>query len=112
MEHDSIHHPYHEALVGYLRELRVIQRLTQVEVAAKLDRPQTYISEIENRRRGLDLLQVMRFCEIYGVDIVEFVAEWARRIKSEPKSKKRSKDYFTQRQSQRPPRLPRKGRPA
>jgi transcriptional regulator with XRE-family HTH domain len=91
MEHDSIHHPYHEVLVAYLRELRVVRNLTQAEVAEQLNRPQTYLSEIENRRRGLDMLQVRRLCEIYNFPFPDFVDEMERRIAAIPKPRRKPK---------------------
>lgn len=89
MDHDSIHHPDHEVLVEYLRELRVVGRHTQAAVAAELDRPQTYISEIENRRRGLDLLQVRRMLEIYGVSFPKFAVEFEKRAAIAARNRKR-----------------------
>ncbi len=46
-----------EALVAYRKNLQV----TQVELAARLGKPQSFISKIERRERRLDIVE---FCAI------------------------------------------------
>lgn len=82
MKRTSIHSPRHEVLAGYLRELRVVRGLTQADVAVALDRPQTYVSDIEKGRRGIDLLQVMDFCEAFDVRFEDFAVELMKRIRA------------------------------
>jgi Predicted transcriptional regulators len=63
MKRTSLYSEQHAVLVNYLRELRVVRNLKQAEVAEAIGRPQTYISDVEKDKRGLDLLQeVMEIC--------------------------------------------------
>lgn len=55
-----------------LRELliaaRVDARLTQAQVAAKLGRPQSFISKYESGERGLDVIAFIQVCNALGVE--------------------------------------------
>jgi len=82
MKRTSIHSPRHEVLVAYLRELRVVRGLTQADVAVALNRPQTYVSDIEQKKRGLDLLQVLDFCQAFDLKFEDFAVELMKRIRA------------------------------
>ncbi|MBB6248991.1 transcriptional regulator with XRE-family HTH domain [Rhodanobacter sp. A1T4] len=77
-------------LVDYLRELRVLRHLTQAEVAEAIGRPQTYVSDIEKGKRGLDLLQVLDLCEAYDVSLPAFSVELDKRLKKLVKPSRRA----------------------
>lgn len=81
MKRTSIHSARHAILTAYLRELRVVRGLTQGEVAEALDRPQTYVSDIEKNRRGVDMLQVMDFCDAFDIQFEDFAIELMKRIR-------------------------------
>ena len=82
MKRTSLYSEQHAVLVNYLRELRVVRDLKQAEVAEAIGRPQTYISDIEKGKRGLDLLQVMEICTACKVSFPEFAVELDRRLKA------------------------------
>ena len=90
MKVTSIHRPEHAVLVGYLRDLRVEAGLTQSEVAASLGVAQTAISDIEINERRADYLLVQDLCKIYGIAMVDFVVEFARRLKAGAKARRRT----------------------
>jgi len=81
MKRTSVHSARHAILTAYLRELRVVRGLTQGEVAEALDRPQTYVSDIEKNRRGVDMLQVMDFCDAFDIQFEDFSMELMKRIR-------------------------------
>jgi transcriptional regulator with XRE-family HTH domain len=81
MKRTSVHSARHAILTAYLRELRVVRGLTQGEVAEALDRPQTYVSDIEKNRRGVDMLQVMDFCDAFDIQFEDFAIELMKRIR-------------------------------
>lgn len=48
--------------------------LTQVEVAAKLRRPQSFVSKCESGERRVDVVELLvEFARLYGEDLVYFV---------------------------------------
>lgn len=63
-----------------LRDLRLSKGLTQSSVAAQLERPQTYISDLERGVRSGTLLQVRELAAVYDVPFVAFARELEKRI--------------------------------
>ena len=84
MRRASIHTPEHALLVALLRDRRLEAGLTQQEAAARLGRPQSYVSSIETGDRGLDLFQVRELAALYGGDFLAFAAELEARLASKP----------------------------
>jgi transcriptional regulator with XRE-family HTH domain len=82
MKRKTVHSPEHLELITLLFDLRRRADLTQVEAAAALGRPQTYVSAVEVGRRNLDLVQVREFCEIYGVTFPRFAVQFEQRLKA------------------------------
>jgi transcriptional regulator with XRE-family HTH domain len=50
---------YHEVFVPLLKELRLGKGFTQVQLAARLDVPQSYVSKYETGERRLGLLTAL-----------------------------------------------------
>ncbi|HWS85904.1 MAG TPA: helix-turn-helix transcriptional regulator [Pyrinomonadaceae bacterium] len=65
-------------LVSLLRELRIEAGLTQVDLAARIEKDQTYISRYESGQRRLDVLEVREICQVVGITLEEF----AKRLES------------------------------
>lgn len=55
-----------------LREIRMEAGLTQVELAEKLGKPQSYVSKAELGERRLDFIETLDFCRACGVGVEEF----------------------------------------
>lgn len=47
--------------------------LTQVELAVKLSRPQSFVSKFERGERRLDVVEFLEVANALGVDPVEFI---------------------------------------
>ena len=60
-------------LVSLLREMRAEAGLTQVDLAARIDKDQAYVSRYESGQRRLDVLEVREICQVVGVTLEEFV---------------------------------------
>ncbi|HRQ87885.1 MAG TPA: helix-turn-helix transcriptional regulator [Bacteroidia bacterium] len=67
--------PRSERFRGLLRQARIDAGLTQVELADKLGKPQSYVSKAELGERRLDFLETLDFCEACGKDVAEFAGE-------------------------------------
>ncbi|PIR85627.1 hypothetical protein COU14_03365 [Candidatus Kaiserbacteria bacterium CG10_big_fil_rev_8_21_14_0_10_44_10] len=59
--------------VERLRQARVDAGLTQVQVAKKLRRPQSHISNVESGQQRVDVVELQRFAKMYGKDITYFI---------------------------------------
>lgn len=59
--------------VERLRKARLEAGLTQVEVAKKIGRPQSHISNIESGQQRVDVVELQRFAKLYGKRIDYFL---------------------------------------
>jgi transcriptional regulator with XRE-family HTH domain len=58
--------------VEKLRKAREEAGLSQVQVAKKLKRPQSHISNIETGQQRVDVIELQRFAKMYGKEINYF----------------------------------------
>lgn len=52
-----------KALTEILKQLRVEAGITQIDMAKRLEKPQSYVSKYESGERKLDFVEVMDICE-------------------------------------------------
>ncbi len=69
----SIHTKEYAYFVERLRAARQEVGLTQVQVAKKLKRPQSHISNVESGQQRVDVVELQRFAKLYGKDIKYFI---------------------------------------
>ena len=60
-------------IIEKLRQARYDAGFTQVEVAKKLKRPQSYLSKVEAGEQRLDILELKKFAELYKKDVGYFL---------------------------------------
>jgi transcriptional regulator with XRE-family HTH domain len=68
-----VHDPEYQRMLRRLREAREAAGLTQAQVAAKLGKPQSYVSKVELGERRIDPVELARFAEIYGRKVQYFI---------------------------------------
>lgn len=61
----SVHTPRYRLLLKRLKEARKKAGLTQVEVAAALKQPQSFVSKCESGERRIDALELELFAKLY-----------------------------------------------
>jgi transcriptional regulator with XRE-family HTH domain len=86
----SIHKPEYQKLLELLVDIRTKAGLKQAELAALLERPQSYVSEVERGGRRLDLLQLRDYCGACDQDLVGFVKHFEKAINADPGRKRRA----------------------
>ncbi len=69
----SIHTREYAYFVERLVKARLEAVLTQVEVAKKLGRPQSHVSNVETGQQRVDIVELQRFAKLYGKDINYFI---------------------------------------
>ena len=69
----SIHTKEYAYFVERLRKARKEAGLTQVQVAKKLKRPQSYISTIESGQQRVDVVELRKFAKLYNKKIDELI---------------------------------------
>ena len=65
----------HKAMVAYIIAQRDAADLTQTQVAKKLKRYQSYITNIETGQRRVDVIEFMALAEAIGFDAADAVRE-------------------------------------
>ncbi|WP_164073640.1 helix-turn-helix domain-containing protein [Stenotrophomonas maltophilia] len=58
-----------------LTSARIRKGLTQREMAARLNKPQSYISKYEGGERRLDVIEALDVCAALGISLKEIIAE-------------------------------------
>lgn len=76
----SIHKSEYLVLLRRLRALRTAAGLTQVALSAALQRPQSYVSDVERGSRRMDLLQLREFCNACEQSLTQFVDEFEQEL--------------------------------
>ena len=69
----SIHTKEYAVFVERLRKARQEAGLTQVEVAKKLKRPQSYVSNVESGQQRVDVVELQKFAKLYDKDTNYFI---------------------------------------
>lgn len=69
----SVHTKEYAYFVERLKKARLEAGLTQVQVAKKLGRPQSYISNLESGQQRVDVVELQRFAKMYGKSINYFL---------------------------------------
>lgn len=68
------YHRFRQMLV----EARNENKLTQVEMAERLGKPQSFVSKFERGERRLDVVEFIEVSQALGVDPVEFLKKFQR----------------------------------
>lgn len=59
-----------------LIEARVASGLTQMQIAERLSKPQSYISKYERGERRLDFPEFVELADILEIDVIAFVRDY------------------------------------
>lgn len=76
----SVHTKNYARFLSLLIEFRKNARVTQEEVAERLNRHQSFVSKYENGERRLDLIEFLEIADAIGFDAIAFI----RKIQKSP----------------------------
>ena len=65
-------------LLLVLRQVRREAGLRQVDLAERLGRPQSLVSDLESGQRRLDVVELRTICHALGLPLEEFIRRWDR----------------------------------
>ena len=69
----SIYDQRYIEVVALVRQARERSGLTQLEVAQRLGRPQSYLSKVETCERRVDLIELMQLCRAIGTTLPDVI---------------------------------------
>ncbi|WP_159874670.1 helix-turn-helix domain-containing protein [Aquitalea denitrificans] len=69
----SIHDERYRSLIEKLIELRKDGSITQVQLAERLGKPQSYIAKIENFERRLDVVELTDWVKALGSNLQKII---------------------------------------
>lgn len=72
----SLHSHHYQIFRSLLVAVREHSGLTQVQIAKKLGRPQSFISKYERGERRLDFPEFVELADVLGIDISDFVNDY------------------------------------
>lgn len=76
----SIHDPRYKTLIQKLIELRESKNMTQVELARRLEKPQSYVSKIEILERRMDVIELIDWLACLDEDPAIFFSYFVRNL--------------------------------
>ena len=71
------------ALLLVLRQVRREAGLRQVDLAERLGRPQSLVSDLESGQRRLDVVELRTICHALGLPLEEFIRRWEERLRDD-----------------------------
>lgn len=64
----SIFTQRHQAFIAFIASVRKAANVTQAELAARLGKPQSFVSKVERGERRLDVIEFCQVAEALGRD--------------------------------------------
>ena len=74
----SIYSAGQQRLQHLLRQVRSEAGLTQTDLAARLGKPQSFVSKYESGERRLDLVELEEICRVIKIDLGRFVQRFGK----------------------------------
>jgi transcriptional regulator with XRE-family HTH domain len=69
--------PTYQQFTLMLKDARIHADLTQDDVAARLKRPQSFVSKYESGERRLDVVEYLQVCAVLGISPHDIIAALA-----------------------------------
>ena len=70
---ETIYSKEYKTVLRKLKKARKKSGFTQVEIAKRLGKPQSFVSKVENGERRLDIIEVKHIAKLYKVSVNDLV---------------------------------------
>jgi len=71
----SVYTQQYRRFCALLIQARKAEGLTQVALAARLERPQSFVSKVERGERRLDVIEFLEVARVLRLDVVTFLSK-------------------------------------
>ena len=71
----SVYTQQYRRFRALLIQARKAEGLTQVALAARLERPQSFVSKVERGERRLDVIEFLEVARVLRLDVVTFLSK-------------------------------------
>ncbi|MFV0929999.1 helix-turn-helix domain-containing protein [Pseudomonas jessenii] len=76
----TIYRPEHAVLLSLLKKYRKEAGMTQVQCSKALERPQSFMSDVESGTRRLDIVQLRDLCQVLGIGLADLIEEFEKSL--------------------------------
>lgn len=76
----SLHSHHYQIFRNLLVSAREKSGLTQIQIAERLGKPQSFISKYERGERRLDLTEFIELADVLEIDVVDFINRYQSAI--------------------------------
>ena len=70
----TTHSPLYRQILAALVDTRKAKGITQVDLARRLGKPQSFVSKFENGERRIDVAEFIEICRVMQVDALGLLA--------------------------------------
>ena len=71
----NVHTPEYIEFIARLRNVRLDKQINQRELAARLGKPQSYVSKVETCERRIDVIETAQWCLRLGISISDVLPQ-------------------------------------
>lgn len=87
---ESLHTAEYKVFLRVLKSARKRSRMTQVQLAEKLQQTQSYVSKFERGELRLDIVQIRNVCIALGIEPLHFIEDFEAAVFRDSKKPRRS----------------------
>ena len=77
-----------------LKSIRTEYNISQTELARRMGVTQSYISKLERGKRGIEIFELMDYCQAMGISLTQFSARFEWKLGLEFPSNKAQMKFF------------------
>ena len=75
-----MHSEPYRIFIQLLREDREAAKVSQENLAKRLNKPQSYVSKIELVERQINLVELKEWCDALDIPLLDFIKKWQSAI--------------------------------